>query len=154
MRWRVLLRQQLLQLLMFGAKLGVILTQPRRNGAINRIQVEFVPARIDLHLGRSNARVGEGAESLARRFLLPLERAGVHGAELHLLRRQIFAQQTSLYAAQVGQRVVIVAQTGLAVPNQVERAQPNRSANSTAARIRPRTRRWKSRKRSSRVWPR
>ena len=80
-------------------------------------------------------------ESLARGLLLALERAGIHGAELHFLRRQIFAQQTSLRTAQVGQRVVIVAQTGLAVPNQVERAQPSRSASSTAARIRARTRR-------------
>src|SRR5579862_3729072 len=132
----------------------VVFAQWRRDCCEYCVQIELVPARI---VGDGGLRLScalQRRSYFSRRFLLPRQLAGVDRGELDFLRRQIFAQQPRLRVAEIGKRVVIVAQARLAVANQIDRAQLSRSTSSTAACISPLTRRSKSRKRWSRVWPR
>jgi hypothetical protein len=50
---------------------------------------------------------------------LPLQGTGVRGGESNLLPSQVFSEQAGLLAAEIGERIVIVPQAGLAVPDQI-----------------------------------
>src|SRR6202041_1103716 len=109
-------------------------------------QVELIPSGVFHH-----PRVGQrsfGGRALA------FQRAGVHGVELEVLRPEKLAEKPGLFAAQIGQRIVMLARAGLAVAHQIEHAQPMVSIMTAARSTSVLTRSSKCRKRSSVVWPR
>lgn len=126
---------------MLGLKLGILSAQARGNGLIDHVEVKLIPVSIDLRFGHGEPRALERAGHLARGFLLARKLPSEQGVESDVLPYQVFAQTAGLYAPQIGQGVVAVAQSGLAVAHQVDQTQPRRPAISTAARISPRTRR-------------
>src|SRR5580658_7499122 len=94
-------------------------------------------------------------QDLGRSGLLPFERSRVRGREADSLILKMLAEQAGLRAAELRERVVILARAGLPMPNQVENAHsPVAFSTSSAARaVSAFTRSSNLLKRSSCVWP-
>ena len=139
-----------LHVFVLAPELVILGRQVRRVFGVHLRQVELVPSRVGDH--------GSTGKRGFRRGSLPVERSRIHGVELDARGCKIFAQQPGLLAAEIGERIVMLARPGLPVADQIEQAQPIDSIICTSAptsieRSSDRVRRngWK---RSSLVWPR
>ena len=137
----------------FGAEDGIGGGEHGRQVAIDRVEIEFVPIGVGDDVRERAAAPGIGGGHRGRG--LPLARQGAREGrrEIEPLGGERLAEAARLLAAECGERVVVGADARLSVTDEIRQTHRARSASAAATEARPRTRRSKSRKRGSRVWP-
>ena len=101
-------------------KCGVGRAKLRRHGLVDVIKIELAPGIVGLDGWERPACIAICRDDLSSRLLLPFHATAVSGVELDATGRQVIAEKTRLLLSKSGERVVVLACTGLAVADEID----------------------------------